>query len=294
MFQNSIRNALFKVLTGLLAVSAGLAQAAPLDVFVSLLPQKYFAERVGGDEVKVMVMLAPGMKASSYDPSPQQMVAIGQASSYLRVGASWEEKWMPKILGVNSKIQIMDTSQGIERLAMKGHHHHAAHAAAAPVQLDPHIWTTPSLVKKQAANMRDALSALRPEKKSVFERNYAAFAADLDLLDAEIRALLTDKRERNFMVYHPAWGYLAHDYKLNQMPIEIEGKEPGPQTLAKIIDEAKAKNVRVIFVQQQFSRKAAETVASAIGGVVISIDPLAEDFLSNTRHVTQQLAKAMK
>ena len=282
------------VLSAGLALACTFAHAAPLDVFVSILPQKYFAERVGGDEVKVAVMVRPGMSPGNYEPTPQQMNALSQATMFFRIGVPFEEKWMPKLSGINPAIRVVDTRTGITLLPMNQLAHAGQSAPAAPGKPDPHIWTTPSLVKLQAAAMRDALSAQRPEKKMVFEKNYAAFATDLDALDAEIRKLLADKQDRNFMVFHPAWGYLAHDYKLNQLPIEIEGKEPGPQALAQIIAEAKAHKVRVLFVQQQFSRKAAEAVAQAIGGEVINIDPLAEDFLTNTRHVAQMLAKAMR
>jgi zinc transport system substrate-binding protein len=276
------------------ALFAATAHAAPLDVFVSILPQKYFTERVGGEEVKVSVMVRPGMSPGNYEPTPQQMDALSRTAMFFRIGVPFEEKWLPKLRELNPAMNIVDTRAGITLLPMKAHSHDGESAAAAKLRLDPHIWTTPTLVRQQAANMRDALIAQRPEKKTVFEHNYAAFAADLDALDADIRKLLADKQARNFMVFHPAWGYLAHAYGLNQMPIEIEGKEPGPQALANIIDEAKAHAVRVVFVQQQFSRKAAEAVAQAIGGEVINIDPLAEDFLNNTRHVAQVLAKAMR
>jgi zinc transport system substrate-binding protein len=160
--------------------------------------------------------------------------------------------------------------------------------------LDPHVWTSPFLVKQQAATVRDALIALAPDQRARFERGYTRFAADLDALDAAIRRALAGKTERRFMVFHPAWGYFASTYGLRQIPIEVEGKEPGPQALARIIDAARRDQVRIVFVQSQFSRTAAVAVARAIGGEVVQIDPLAEDFLGNTRTVAQALAKAMR
>ena len=108
------------------------------------------------------------------------------------------------------------------------------------------------------------------------------------------RTVLTGKTERRFMVFHPAWGYLARTYGLKQIPIEVAGKEPGPQALARMIDQAKADGVRVIFVQKQFSRSAADSVARAIGGEVVELDPLAEDFIGNTRTAVQAIARAMR
>lgn len=282
------------LILAVLALAAATAGAAPLDVFVSILPQKYFAERIGGDEVKVAVMVRPGMSPGNYEPTPQQMSALGQAAAFFRIGVPFEEKWLPQIRAVNPAIQVVDTRVGIALLPMRKHHHAGQAETSEKARPDPHIWTSPTFVKQQAAAMRDALTGLRPAARAVFEQNYTRFAGDLDALDADIRRLLADKKDRRFMVFHPAWGYLAHDYGLTQIPIEVEGKEPGPQTLARIIDEAKASSVRVVFVQQQFPRKAAEAVAQAIGGEVVSIDPLAEDFLDNTRRVVEALVKAMQ
>jgi zinc transport system substrate-binding protein len=148
-------------------------------------------------------------------------------------------------------------------------------------------------VKLQAATIRDALIALDPDRRDAFEAGFARFAADLDTLDAEIRALLAGKRGRAFMVFHPAWGYFADEYGLREVAIEVEGKEPGPRTLARIIDKAKAEGVRVVFVQKQFGRTTAEAVARAVGGEVVVVDPLAEDFMVGTRAMATALARAL-
>jgi zinc transport system substrate-binding protein len=290
--------------SALLVVTCARAQAAaePLPVFVSLLPQKQVVERIGGDAVKVDVLVLPGQSPATYDPTPQQMVALAQAAVYFRIGVPFENTWVPKIRQAHPKLTIVDTRQGIALQPMGSHDHDHDHgakpqagaASKAPVNLDPHIWTSPPLVKQQAATVRDALIALRPAERARFEAGYARYAAELDALDADLRRVLSGKAKRRFMVFHPAWGYLASAYGLEQIPIEIEGKEPSPQALARIIDRAKAEGIRVIFVQKQFSRTAAEQVARAIGGEVVTIDPLAEDFVGNTREVAQALARGLR
>jgi len=266
----------------------------PLGVIVSILPQKQFVERIGGDAVKVGVLVRPGQSPHSYEPTPQQMTAVGRAAVYFPIGADFEAAWLPKIRRAHPKLRIVDTRQGIALQPMPAHDHHDhghRHAKGAP---DPHIWTSPPLVKQQAATIRDALIELRPAERARFEDGYARFAAELDALDAELRQMLAAKKERRFMVYHPAWGYFASTYGLQQIPIEIHGKEPGPKTLAKIVEQARADGVRVIFVQKQFSRTAAEAIAREIGGEVVELDPLAEDFIGNTRAVAQALARALR
>lgn len=276
------------------------AAAAPIEVFVSILPQKYFVERVGGDVVKVDVMVRPGQNPATYDPTPQQLVAIARAKAYFRIGVAFEDTWLPRMQAANPSMRMVDTRSGIalqpmavhelalDKVGGKGNDKKPAGL------LDPHIWTSPPLVKQQAATVRDALIALAPDQRARFEQGYARFASDLDALDADIRKTLAGKKDRRFMVFHPAWGYFASAYGLQQMAVEVEGKEPGPQTLARIIDVARREQVRVVFVQTQFSKTAAVAVARAIGGEVVQIDPLAEDFLGNTRSVAQALAKAMR
>ncbi len=292
------RRALLAVplLTWALRAKAADAASRTLAV-VSILPQKQMVERVGGDAVRVEVLVRPGQSPHTYEPTPQQIAAIGRAAVYFSIGADFEPALVPKLRRAHPKLRVVDTRQGIalQPMAAHDHHHHGhgqhKHAKGAP---DPHIWTSPPLVKQQAATIRDALAELRPEARAQFEASYARYAEELDALDAEVRQMLSGKKERRFMVYHPAWGYFASTYGLEQVPIEIEGKEPGPKTLARIVARARAEGVRVIFVQKQFSRTAAEALARDIGGEVVELDPLAEDFISNTRLVAQALARALR
>lgn len=285
------------LLTLSLVLAAFRVEAVPLNVFVSVLPQKYFVERVGGAQVSVEVMVRPGMNPGSYDPTPLQLERLSRSAAYIRTGVPFEDVWIPRIRSKSPSVKIFDGRKGIvlqpvaaERGTQSGHQAERGHEG----RLDPHIWTAPPLMKQQALVIRDALTGLMPEKRSLFEANYRRFASELDLLDADIRKLLADKKERRFMVFHPAWGYFAHAYGLQQVAIEVEGKEPGPKALARLIETARLEKVRVIFVQKQFSRVSAEAVARAIGGEVVAIDPLAEDVPANTRAVAVAMAKAMR
>ncbi len=284
------------------ALASGLqpAWAGPLAVFVSILPQKYFVERIGGDAVQVSVLVRPGQNPASYDVTPRQVADIAAARVYFRIGVAFEDTWLPRLQAASPRMRVVDTRSGIPLQPMAARAAGPATAGAsapddAPAgALDPHIWTSPPLVKQQAATVRDALVDLAPAQRARFEQGYAGFAADLDALDADIRKTLAGKTERRFMVFHPAWGYFARAYGLQQMAVEVQGKEPGPQTLVRLIDEARRAQVRVVFVQAQFGSSAALAVARAIGGEVVTIDPLAEDFLANARAVAQALAQAMR
>jgi zinc transport system substrate-binding protein len=140
-------------------------------------------------------------------------------------------------------------------------------------------------------SFRDTLMKLDPAHAEAYERNYRQFAADLDALDAEIRARLSPYAGRAFLVFHASWGYFADTYGLRQIAIEAGGKEPGPRALARVISEARALKIRTVFVQPQFSRASAEMIAKQIGGHVVVIDPLAENYIENMRHVATSFAE---
>ena len=114
-----------------------------------------------------------------------------------------------------------------------------------------------------------------------------------DRVDAELEEILRPLRGEALFVFHPAFGYFADRYGLEQIAIEIEGREPGPRQLEEIIEHAKEQGVRVIFVQPQFSKKSAETVARAIDGAVVPIDPLAYDWLDNLKRIGEKVRQGL-
>lgn len=182
-------------------------------------------------------------------------------------------------------------------------HDHGAHAkghaeapaAQAPQGLDPHVWLAPGPAKVIAHNTFDALAAIFPDKESTLRSNLDKLLAEIDALDARIRETLAPipQEKRRFLVFHPTWGYFADAYNLEQLPIEMEGKDPGPAELARIIERAKSEGIVVVFVQPQFSATSAQVVAREIGGRVEKLDPLAEDWADNLERAAAAFQKAL-
>lgn len=284
-------------------VSLG-ARAEPLTVGVSLLPMQTFVERIGGADVRAVVLVPPGKNPATYEPTPRQMQALATAPLYFRIGVPFEKAWLPRLQQAMPGMRTVDLRDGLKLRPVdlpENDRNHDAHApvvhgdhAHAPDAPDPHVWLSPPLVIRMAARIRDELIAARPAQRAEFEKNHDRFVGELQALDQELRSLLADKKQRYFMVFHPSWGYFADAYQLRQIPIEAGWKEPGPQTLAKLIEEAKHRQIRVIFVQKQFSQQQAETVAKAIGGEVLAVDPLAADYIENLRRVGQTFARVLK
>jgi zinc transport system substrate-binding protein len=285
------------------------AQAAAADdrltVFVSILPQKYFVQEIGRQRVDVRVMVQPGASPATYEPKSQQMAALYRTIIYFAVGVPFENAWLPKIAAANPGMQVIHTDRHIRKIAMAARHPQEAAkrikegrqsdpAGVPQSRLDPHTWLSPLLVKIQARTIVTALQEVDPAHRVEYAANYNAFAAKVDRLDAELRAVFAEHRGLQFMVFHPAWGYFAETYGLEQVPIELEGKSPKPAQLQALIERARAKDIKVIFVQPQFSTRSAELVAREIGGQVVFADPLAEDWLTNLREVAVKFKAALK
>ena len=157
---------------------------------------------------------------------------------------------------------------------------------------DPHIWLSPTLVKRQATTIAKELAELDPDNRDQYEANLAAFLAELERLNQELGQILQPLPQRKFIVFHPSWAYFARDYNLVQIPIEVEGQEPSAQELKQLIDTAKENNLTMVFGETQFSTKSSEAIAAEIGAGVELLDPLAADWSSNLKAVAQKIANA--
>ena len=188
------------------------------------------------------------------------------------MGVPFERVWLSKMAVANPAMRVVHTDHGIEKIPMVPHHPDTDPARqSAQMQErgipDPHIWTSPALVMIQARNILTALVDIDPAHRSDYVQHYRAFMQELVDLDTHLLQVFSRTgRLESFMVFHPAWGYFADAYGLRQIPIEIEGKAPKPAQLAALLETARENNVRVIFVQPQFSTKSAQLIAREIGG----------------------------
>jgi zinc transport system substrate-binding protein len=286
-----------------LAVLAGLQGTAfpaeSIKTFVSIPPQAYFVERIGGEYVNAEVMVGPGQSPATYEPTPKQMAALTETELFFRIGVPFENSWLDRIASGNPQMRIIDCRDGLALRQIESHSHHEEHSgkeedhsheeeARRP---DPHTWLSPARVKIMARTITAALIKAKPELKNTFTNNMEGLINDLDELDKEIKDILAPHKGKKFLVFHPAWGYFADDYGLIQVPVEIEGKSPTIRAMTGVIEEAKKLGIKVIFVQKQFSRSTARVVAMEIGGKVVPMDPLDRDYINNLKFIAKTLAE---
>lgn len=248
-----------------------------LIVFVSILPQADFVRQLGGNRVEVSVMMPPGANEHNYEPDTGQLKALSQADLYVKVGhLPFEEGWMERFISTNRDMLVVDSSQSIEM-----------------IEHNPHIWLSPRLVKIQAETISAALVQLDPENQDYYLQQKQIFLKELDKLDQEITATLSGVKDKSFLVYHPAWGYFARDYGLQEVAIEEHGKEPGAREMSRIIDYAKKNQIKTIFDSSQHSTHSADAIAAELGARVVLLDPLPANYMDNMRKVAKTMAEEL-
>jgi len=289
----------------MLLVFASFLYANKPQLTVTILPQKYFVQKIVKDKFDINVMVKPGSSPHNFEPKPSQMKALNSSKAYFLVGEPSELAWLDRFKQNAKNTLFVDTTVGIEKIAMIEHshndedeHHHDPHEhhehKHSEDGLDPHIWLDPICVKIQAKNIYEAMLKIDEKNSSFYKANYEKFIQELDNLHKEIKGILAPHKGKSFMVFHPSWGYFAKQYELNQISIEIEGKVPKPSELVILVEEAKEHNIKIIFVAPQFSQKSAKAISKNIGGRVVSIDPLSENWRSSMIKTAKEIANSYK
>ncbi len=249
--------------------------AAPIKITVSILPQAWFVEQIGGDLVEVSVLVGPGHSPAIYEPTPRQMAVLEQADLFLAAGVPFEQGLVPRVQALPSAPVIAGP-----RPDHHGHQH----------DIDPHTWLDPAQAMAIADTVSFRLQTIMPSEAATIEERCESLKKHLTEIDQQARDILAPYRGRTFFVFHPAFGHFAEAYGLVQVSVETGGHEPGPRHLADVIERARALGVRSVIVQPQFSRKSAETVAKAIEADIVVLDPLAADYEANFLNIAQTLA----
>ncbi|MFW5845753.1 MAG: metal ABC transporter solute-binding protein, Zn/Mn family [Planctomycetota bacterium] len=297
----------------LLLNACGPTTKGPPTVAVSVAPQAWLVERLAGDAVRVLTAVPPGASPHSSQPSDAEIAALKQADLYIRTGVPMENG--PWFAAITRHMPVADARQGLELLPMTAHAHHDEHGADAhehhehdhhdhghhdhhdhghheadPLAgTDPHCWLSPELLREQARTVAEALISTYPAMSEDIKLRLETVQNDLTALDSDLAALLEPYAGRRFYVYHPAWGYFAHRYQLQQVPVEVAGQEPSDSELADLRQRAEADAISTLFVQSQIHGRSAERIAEAVGAELVSIDPLATPVPANLRQVAAAL-----
>lgn len=271
------------LISGLTACNAATEKSDKITVAVSIAPQSTFVERVCGDKMKIVTMIPAGASAESYELTPKEITAFADSELYFSIGVPAEESGiLPNVSKSTKVIYLASTvNQAYPDLESHG-------------ERDPHIWLSPKRVKIMVKTIAEELSAIDSENSEFYNKNADSYIKELEQLDTEIKKIFNNKKEKAFFVFHPAFGYFADDYSLEMYALEEHGHEATAKDLTELARLAKEKGVKVIFCQEEASKKQAQTFAAEIGGKVQILKPLAADYTENLKQMATLIGKAVK
>lgn len=271
-----------------LCVFSLFATDSKINVLVSVLPQKEFIQRIGGEHIVLDVLVPPGKSPEFYEPSIAQMRHIQHAQVFFGVGLGLESKWAQRFQSSNASLRYYNLAQEVDKnkqeIYTKNAHMH-----------NPHIWLSLENSKKYALFITHTLSELQPKYKADFEHNLHILLGDIQNIQDRVKLLFQNKNaQKSFLVYHPAFELFAQEFGLEELSIEVDGKEVKGRALSVLETEIKNKKLRTLFFQPQFSRTRVEGMARGFNVNLIALNPLREDWLHAFRIYACQIAFDLK
>ena len=244
---------------------------ASVPVVASIFPLADMVRQVGGEEVDVATLLPPGASPHTFEPTPLQMRAVAGARVFVQIGAGLDT-WATKLLSAGrGDLRLVTVTDGVQLLG-------SVEGPADPAhRLDPHVWLDPVVVRDHVVPLIvDALAAVAPDRRAVFEAQAAQFHDRLTRLDSDIRTTLAPLPNKRYIAFHSAWRYFGLRYGLEEVAVveAFPGKEPSAQEIAAVVKKARAAQVRAILVEPQFPPRIAEQIAHEFGGHTALVDPI--------------------
>jgi zinc transport system substrate-binding protein len=260
-------------------------------VSVTILPQKYFVDQIAGNLLQVNVLVPPGSSPHNYEILPSQMKDLSKSKAWLQIGLlTFEAALKDKLANINKNMAIVNCSEGINPISGIEHVEEGNSEQAHQEAYDPHVWLAPAETKIIAQNTLKALKTCFPEHANDFEKNYSKFIERIDSLTVQIEQQLAPLKNRNILIFHPALAYYARQFQMQQITLELNGKDPSPRHMKDIVDLAHQQNIHVIFIQKEFDSAFALQLSHEIDGEVIIIDPLDYNWEKQLMEITNKIA----
>jgi len=244
-------------------------------VATTIPPYKRIIEEIGGQEASVFVMIPADRDPHIYEPTPGQLMRLEKADLYIKIGSriDFENSLIEGFRSINKGGRVYDSANGIEL-----------------IDQEPHVWFSAKNLRIIARNIYEALAAELPEEKDGFLENYGKFVARIDNVDEKLKHLSGRVEPKAVLVYHPVLTYFCRDLGLEQICVEREGKEPGSRYIVEVIQKARERNIKKIFMTTGDNAKTAQIIARELNGKAVLFHSLAEDILDAIEDVAEKLA----
>lgn len=267
---------LFIFFVSSLTISAG-------EVLVSIAPYQGLVESIVGPEHTVRLLVPGGVSSHSFEASPKQLDRLQNADLWFCIGEQFEQRVMEVV-----DLKAVDLRQGVLLLHGHGCQHHRHDAA------DLHVWLSPEVLLIQIETILKAVTQQWPEQEEVFKTNSSMLKKSLRSLNSELKKRFEPYRGRAILVSHPAYGYLCRDIGIEQISVEVEGRDPTPKQLTELIQSVQLHQIRVVFTQPQHGNKGAEIIARQMGLSIKELDPYHHDVIGNLREITEAFLTSFK
>ncbi|MDR9755940.1 MAG: metal ABC transporter substrate-binding protein [Thermacetogeniaceae bacterium] len=260
-----------------------------LQVAVTIYPLAEFARGIVGDRAAVTQIIPPGSEPHHWEPAPSDMKTIYETDVFIYHGAGmeiWVEKILPELKG--QKVKVIKATEGLPLLSfaeeeqlgvtnfLRANRSEGLQDGEHEGEFDPHVWLDPVLAKDIVSFMAEEIAAVDSENADYYLHNAQLLFDKLDQLDKEYTTAVSQFQNRDIVVSHAAFGYLAYRYGLCQIPVLgiTPEQEPDAATLARVIDFSRQQNVKYIFYEATSSPRIAETIAQEIGVETMVLNPI--------------------
>ena len=280
-------------------------------IVVTIPPLQGLVKEIVGEDYEVACLLPAGASPETYSPTARQVSMLADAQFVFTVGTlSFEQELVWRL--ENQRDKVVATAEGIELLAGCGHSHNVAeeahehecehgeeanHEAVAEHgehahshhhhSVDPHAWLAPRELQVIVDNIAREIIAQNPDSTK-YRANYEQLKAKLEQRTEAYREVLVSA-PRAFLIYHPALGYLAKEYGLEQISLENEGKTPTPVALAGVVDRVEKEGLKTMFYQQEYPISVVKPIAEILGVNLVEINPLSSDIISELDNIVKAL-----
>ena len=252
-------------------------------VAVTVKPQQYFLEKIAGNKIEVLCLLAEDSNPETYKPGNAGVLTIERCEAYFIIGhIGYEYAIVSKIKNNNPHFKVYDTSTGIDLINSPAGHQ--------DVDSDPHVWNSVKNARIIVKNMLDALVELDPRNKGYYTRRYEKLIAEINALDAEISNVLTQSPPPSFVVWHPSLSYFARDYGLTQISLD-EGKKMSRDEIKTRLKEASRQGANVMFYQKLFDGDLVGQQCESLNMNLVKINPMSYAWDNEMRAITAALAQ---
>jgi zinc/manganese transport system substrate-binding protein len=237
-------------------------------------------ENVVGDAATVKTFVGPDSDAHAYEPTPQDAVALEQATAVVTIGLGFEP-WLDEIYAASgSKSPVIVSSAALKPIKVdpaagghadeEGHAEEEAHAGDAE-ELDPHVWHDAQNVITMVETIRDGLIAAMPDQAETFRANSTRYIAELQQLDGEIATMVDSipAERRKLVTNHDTFGYFAQRYGFvvvgTVLGVSTEGNDPSATEIVALTAAIRESAVPTIFIENMSNSSLIDNVAAEAG-----------------------------